>query len=181
TVRALTLEPAEGAEEFVDGGDRINLGEERFQRLGAQLLDALLVEKARVEVAELSLLRAGLCRLRLDDDVANGLLGLLGQNVERAVARLVVGDRRSRDPLAVHMTKQVVLRADVGVEFRKVDSGAEWHIPGRVVLSVRGSVRTHGPSLNARRRPPPSDRSRDLHDRTLSAPLARGGRGAILS
>jgi hypothetical protein len=89
----------------------------------AALLDARLVHEARVEVADLARLGAGLRRPGLLDDLAHGLLGLLGEHVEGAVAGLVVGDRRAVDPLPVDVAEQVVLRADPRVQFGGLDAG----------------------------------------------------------
>src|SRR5690606_19667621 len=99
------------------------------------------VEKARIEVAELALLGAGLGILRLFDNLADGLLGLLGENIERAVTGLVRRDLGALNPAPVHVTKKVVLGADARVEFVEVDSGIQRHMPslGECTDSAQGS------------------------------------------
>jgi hypothetical protein len=83
------------------------------------------VHEARVQVADLLLERARLSGLRLLDDLAHGLLGLFGENHERAVARLVGRNRRAGNPAAVHVPVEVVVGANVGVEFCAVDAAGK--------------------------------------------------------
>ena len=113
---ALPLEPAEGASSVSTESTACTAPSSGVSGV-RRVPRARLVHEARVEVAELALLGAGLGILRLLDDVAHGLLGLFGQHVERAVPRLVGGDLGARDPLAVDVPEQVVLQADVRVEF----------------------------------------------------------------
>ncbi len=111
----------------------------------AEQIGALLVEEARVEVADLARLGALLGLLRLLDDLSHGLLGLLVELDERAVARLVGRDLGAGDPLAVDVPEEVVLRAHCGIELVEADARGggrrrssppdyAWRAPPRVRL-----------------------------------------------
>ena len=108
----------------------------------AELGDALGVHEARVEVADLARLGAGLGLLRLFDDRVDVLLGLLGDEVERAPAGLVLGDLGAFEPGAVDVAEQVVLRADLSTELveRETGSGGIGHA---YRICVRRGSRMH--------------------------------------
>ena len=94
------------------------------ERGGAERGDALGVHEARVEVADLARLGARLEVLRLLDDRAHVLLGLLRDEVERPPAGLVLGDLGAFDPVAVDMAEQVVLGADLSAQLVERETGS---------------------------------------------------------
>jgi hypothetical protein len=122
------LESTECGEHLVDGLDTLRLRERVAERLGPQRIDPGLIHEARKEVADFAFLRAGVRRLRLDDDVANRLLRLLRKKVEGSVARLVGGDLGAVDPALVDVTEQIVLRSDRRLQLVVVDSGGEGRV-----------------------------------------------------
>ena len=85
---------------------------------------ALGVHEARVQVADLARLGPGFGIPRLFDDRADVLLGLLGDEVERAPARLVFGDLGAFEPGAVDVAEEVVLRADLSTELVERETGS---------------------------------------------------------
>ena len=104
--------------------ERGDLREVRLERLEPQLLDLGLVHEAVVEVADLlgvGVAAGGLGRVF--DDAAQLHLGVVGDLVEAAVARLVGRDLEGVEPLAVLVTVEVVLLADGVVVERGVDTG----------------------------------------------------------
>ena len=136
------LQLADGLQE---ARDAVHAGRERqlvADRLHAESVDALLVQEAGEEVAELALLGALVGVLRALDDLAHRRLRLLGEDHERAPARLVGGDLGAVEPLAVHVPEQVVLRAGGGVEFVGADAGVERHAPSLRVRPSRGPATT---------------------------------------
>ncbi len=80
--QAQALEAADGGDELGHGLDRRDLGEQRLDRRGAELLESRFVGEAGEEVADLARLGAGRGLLRALDDVADGLLGVFGQHVK---------------------------------------------------------------------------------------------------
>jgi hypothetical protein len=118
----VALQLADGAEERRDAVDRVDAGEQRLERRAPELGDPLGVHEARVEVADLARLGARLRVLGLLDDRPDVLLGLLGDQVERAPPRLVFRDLGAFDPRAVDVSEQVVLRADLGTELVESES-----------------------------------------------------------
>ncbi len=118
--RVETPELGEQRADVVHAVDRLEVGGDGIP---PARLDRRLVEEARVEVADLALLGAGVAAARLLDDVAHRLLGLLCEHVERAVPRLVARDLGARDPLAVDVPEQVVARSHRRVEFVEIDAG----------------------------------------------------------
>ena len=105
--------------------------ERKFGDLYASFMDAERAEQLRsvpvhetgVQVAELPLLAAFRCRRGLFHDLAHRVLSLFSQNPERALARPVGGDLGPRNPPAVDVQEQVVLRADAGIELVDGDTG----------------------------------------------------------
>ncbi len=125
------LERAERAEEGRHGGDGGRRVEVVADRVDTEALAALDVHEAREEVAGLALLGAGRGVDGLLDDHAHGVLGRLGELVERAPARLVVGDLGAVEPAPVHVEVEVVLRAHPLVQLVGAD-------PGRWCLGAHG-------------------------------------------
>src|SRR4029077_15338842 len=92
--------------------------------LRAEQLCPVRVHETGVQVAELPLLAAFWRRRRLFHNLAHRVLSLVSQNPERAVARRVGGDPGPREPPAVDVPEQVVLRADAGIQL--VDGDTRW-------------------------------------------------------
>src|ERR1700740_2015895 len=95
--------------------------------LRAEQFCSVRVHETGVHVAELPLLAAFWCRRGLFHDLAHRVLSLVSQKPERAVARPVGGDRGLREPPAVDVPEQVVLRADAGIQLVDGDTGWERH------------------------------------------------------
>src|SRR5690606_34709754 len=87
--------------------------------------DALTVHEAGEEVADLAGEGAGLGILRFLDDRAHVLLGLLGEQVEGAPARLVGGDLGGLEPRAVDVAVEVVLGTDGSGELGDGETGGQ--------------------------------------------------------
>ena len=144
---AVALEGADDAQERGDVGDAVDRRELLGERGGAERGDALGVHEARVEVADLARLGAGLEGLRLLHDRAHVLLGLLGDQVERAPAGLVLGDLGAFDPVAVDMAEEVVLRADLSAQLVECETGSG--VSGHALQDMRRA----GPSDSLGRAP----------------------------
>jgi len=110
------LQPPERLEQLRNGADGPSRRERLADGLRAEQLCSVRVHETGVDVAELSLLAACWCRRGLFHDLAHRVLSLVSQNPERAVARPVGGDRGPREPPAVDVPEQVVLRADAGIQ-----------------------------------------------------------------
>ena len=111
--------------------DRVDLGEVRLERRRSCGVDVRFVDEARVEVADLLRGAAGLLVLvaaeLLDERVEIGL-GLVRELHERAVDRAIGRQRGLREPRAVHVAEQIVLRPDGLVEVGRIDAGLERRI-----------------------------------------------------
>jgi hypothetical protein len=121
---AVTLELARGAQEAGDVGDGVHAGQDVRQRCRPELLDALGVHEAGVEIADLAGLGAGLGIRGLHHDRVDVLLGLFGDQVERTPPRLVVRDVGAVQPRAVDVAEKIVLRADLGAQLLERETGA---------------------------------------------------------
>ena len=121
---SVALESADRAQQSRDRVDRVDGGELVGERCGAGRGDAVGVHEARVQVADLARLGAGLGILRFFDDRADVLLRLLGDEVERAPARLVVGNLGAFQPGAVDVAEQVVLGADLSAQIIELETGS---------------------------------------------------------
>ena len=122
-----SLQPPERLQQLRDGADRPSRRERLADGLRAEQLCPVRIHEARIHVAELPLLAAFWCRRGLFHDLAHRVLSLFSQNPERAVARPVRGDLGPRQPPAVDVPEQVVLRADTGIELVDGDTGWERH------------------------------------------------------
>src|SRR6185312_6506931 len=69
-------------------------------------------------------LGAGLGVLGFLDDRVDVLLGLLGDEVERAPAGLVIGDLGAIEPRTVDVAEQVILRADLSAQLIEGETGS---------------------------------------------------------
>ena len=145
---AVALELAERAQQRRDRVDRVGAAELLRKRLGAELVDALGVHEARVQVADLARLASGFGIPRLFDDRADVLLGLLGDEVERAPARLVVGDLGAVEPGSVDVAEEVVLRADLSTELVERETGSGIGHPYRI-CALAMSARPPGDGMRA--------------------------------
>ena len=119
---AAALEGAEEGGEPGEVGERVDLLEQREDRGVPELLDALLVHEAGEQVADLAGLVGALGGVALElaggrglDDLADVLLGGVGEHHERPPRGAVAGDLRGVQPGAVDVAEEVVLDADVGV------------------------------------------------------------------
>ena len=137
---AAPLERPEERGQRGEVGEGVDLLQQPVDRSMAELLDALLVHEAVVEVADLGGLAAldrpvGAGR----DDVAYLLLRDLGKGHEGSPGGPVGGDLRGREPAAVDVTEQVVLHADVVVHalagvVEHRHAGESTHSPRRLRL-----------------------------------------------
>src|SRR5580704_10678504 len=121
------LKPPERFQQLRNGADGPSRRERRADGLRAEQLCAVRVHETGIYVAELPLLAAFWCRRGLFHDLAHRVLSLVSQNPERAVARPVGGNRGPREPPAVNVPEQVVLRADAGIQLVDGDTGWERH------------------------------------------------------
>ena len=128
-----------------DGVDPPELG---LDRRRAELLDARLVDDARVEVRDL--LRRGSprpvrARGDLFDDGAKIELGPVRDLRERAVAHAVAGHRDACQPAAVHVAIQIVLGEDRPVEPGDVEAGPRGlrvrHDPGQQASAASAALK----------------------------------------
>jgi hypothetical protein len=119
--QAVAADPLELAEErrqvahVAQPVRRLDQGPDRAQAEGGHRLG---VHERVVESGDLARVLVELARLprgQLGDDVAHLLLGLVGQLHERAPGGAVGRDLRLRQPAAVHVAEEVVLRPDVQV------------------------------------------------------------------
>jgi hypothetical protein len=121
------LQPPERLQQLRNGADGPGRRERLADGLRAEPLCSVRVHETRIHVAELSLLAALWCRRGLFHDLAYRILSLVSQNPERAVARPVGGDLGPREPPAVDVAEQVVLRPGAGIELVDRDTGWERH------------------------------------------------------
>ena len=108
--------------------DRVDLREPRLQRIGAELVERGFVHEAGVEVADLLRRAARLLVLvagQLFDERVEIRFRFLVELDERAVHRPIGGNLRLRQPPAVDVTEQIVLRANGLVERGGIESGLE--------------------------------------------------------
>jgi len=124
-----SLQPPERLQQLRNGADGSSRRERLADGLRAEQLCPVRVHETGIQVAELPLLAAFWCRRGLLHDLAHRVLSLFSQNPERAVARPVGGDLGPRQPPAVDVPEQVVLRADAGIELVDGDTGWERHAP----------------------------------------------------
>src|SRR6185437_16423700 len=122
-----SLQPPERLQQLRNGADGPGLCERLAYGLGAEPLGPVRVHETGVQVTELPLLAAFRRRSGLFHDLAHRVLGLFGQNPERAVARPVGGDLGPLQPPSVDVPEQVILRADAGIELVDGDTGWESH------------------------------------------------------
>ncbi len=112
------LQAAEHRSQRVAIGGRVHGGELVEQRRHTEPGDGGLVHEASVEIAD-ALLIGARCRARfrsLGDQIADLLLGAVGEQAERAVGRAVGGNLVLGQPAAVDVAEEVVLRAGVCVD-----------------------------------------------------------------
>jgi len=100
------------------------------QRLDAPASDGVLVDEAGVEIADALCISVRGCHCGsflagFDDQVPHLLFGLVEQVAEGAVGGPVGRDVVVRQPAAVDVTEQVVLRAGTSVDIAQVDARAE--------------------------------------------------------
>src|SRR6185312_17565001 len=81
------------------------------------------------------------------DDGVHGLFGGVAQRGEGAFQRPVVRYGGLREPRAVHVPEEVVLRADGRVDIGQYDSGAAHAAPHFIVASAFPSHPTHRASV----------------------------------
>lgn len=146
------LQGAEGGGQRVGVGRVVDHGQFVEQRAHAAPLDGLLVEKARIQVADALRVRVAGGRTPLaglDDQVPHLLLGAVVQLPEGAVGGPVRRYLVFGQPAAVDVTEQVVLGADAVVYVAQVDARAEGRIRHPAILpSFPGA--TIGPCPRAR-------------------------------
>src|SRR4051812_10347355 len=107
---AVPLKPAEQRRQVVARRDAFGAAKDVAQAREARPLDALLVQAARVEIAdELLVPGPALARRILEDLVEHGEVSV-ADLAETAPAGLVVGDRRGGEPRAIRVLEEVVAR-----------------------------------------------------------------------
>ena len=121
----LALQFTDEAHQLRSRRHRVHPRDWRTQWLRTELLDALLVEEARVQVTDAACVAPLGRAARLVGDVARGDLGVVAQDLERAEARAILGDGRSLDPRLVDVMVEIVLGPNRGAEVVGVDARGE--------------------------------------------------------
>ena len=101
---------------------RVEVG---LDRLGVELLRGGLVQESAVNRRDLRFLGAGLHRFvrrPFVEQRVHARLGQIGEDGERAVARLVGRDLRRGSPFAVHILEEIVARLDRTIHSFEIDA-----------------------------------------------------------
>ena len=136
---ALAHEAAHLAGELLVGGAGVDCVEVGAQGSGTGFFDGVLVEELSPQCGDAVRIRIVQCAIGcVLGDCARVLLGCVAQRVERPVHGAVRGDRVGRQPRAVDVAIEIVLRAHRRIDVRGVEDSGEQCL--RHALTLGGEV-----------------------------------------